>query len=84
MHFHYDSSSSCDVISSLQMIKRTRKAKEIHLYVKNKVQYLKTTYKELKDDYLQNIGKFVEHNYIFELNDYGEVRLSKLGIVAYV
>lgn len=79
VHFHYDSSSSCDVISSLQMIKRTRKAKEIHLYVKNKVQYLKTTYKELKDDYLQNIGKFVEHNYIFELNDYGEVRLSKLG-----
>lgn len=78
-HFHYDSSSSCDVISSLQMVKRTRKAKEIHLYIKNKIRYLKTTYKELKDEYLQNIGKFVEHNYIFELNDYGEVKLSKLG-----
>ena len=79
VHFHYDGSSSCDVISSLQMIKRTRKAKEIHLYIKNKVQYLKTTYKDLKEDYLQNLGKFAEHNYIFELNDYGEVRLSKLG-----
>ena len=79
IHFHYDGSSSCDVVSSLQMIKRTRKAKEIHLYVKNKTQYLKTTYKEIKDDYLQNLGKFAEHNYIFELNDYGEVKLSKLG-----
>ena len=34
-HFHYDSSISTDVISSLQMIKRTRKAKEIHMFIKS-------------------------------------------------
>lgn len=79
VHFHYDGSCSCDVISSLQMIKRTRKAKEIHLYIKNKIQFLKTTFKELRDDYIQNLGKYAEHNYIFELNDYGEVKLSRIG-----
>lgn len=78
-HFHYDSSNSCDVISSLQMIKRTRKAKEIHLYIKNRVNYLKTTYKEIRDDYIANLGNTVEHNYLFEMNDYGEPRLSKIG-----
>ena len=33
-HFHYDSGNSCDVISSIQMIKRSRYAKYIHLYLK--------------------------------------------------
>ena len=78
-HFHYDSSSSCDVISSMQMIKRTRKAKEIHFYIKNRVNCLKTTYKEIRDDYIANLGNTAEHNYLFEMNDYGEPRLSKIG-----
>ena len=78
-HFHYDSSNACDVISSLQMIKRTRKAKEIHFYIKNRINYLKTTYKEIKDDYIANLGNTIEHNYLFEMNDYGEPRLSKIG-----
>lgn len=78
-HFHYDSSSACDVVSSLQMVKRTRKAKEIHFYIKNRINYLKTTYKEIKDDYITNLGNTIEHNYLFEMNDYGEPRLSKIG-----
>ena len=36
-HFHYDSSMSSDVISSLQMIKRSRKAQRIHLLIKPRV-----------------------------------------------
>lgn len=78
-HFHYDSSNTCDVISSLQMIKRTRKAKEIHFYIKNKINYVKTTLEEIKDSYLKNLGKQLELNFLFELNNYGEPRLSKLG-----
>lgn len=78
-HFHYDSSSACDVISSLQMIKRTRKAKEIHLYIKNKINYLKTTYKEIRDEYTENLCTESEYNYFFDFTDYGEMRLSKLG-----
>lgn len=78
-HFHYDSSNTCDVISSLQMIKRTRKAKEIHYYIKNKINYAKTTLEEIRDSYLKNLGQQLELNFLFELNNYGEPRLSKLG-----
>ena len=78
-HFHYDSANTCDVISSLQMIKRTRKAKEIHFYIKNKINYVKTTLEEIRDSYLKNLGNQLEMNFLFELNNYGEPRLSKLG-----
>ena len=78
-HFHYDSSMTTDVISSLQMIKRTRKAKEIHFFIKNRINLLKTDPNELRDEYISEIGKYAEHNFLFELNDYGEAKLSKLG-----
>ena len=78
-HFHYDSSISTDVISSLQMIKRTRKAKEIHLYIKDRINYLKTNYNDIRDEYMQNVGKNIENNYLFELDNYGEPRLSDMG-----
>lgn len=78
-HFHYDSSMSTDVISSIQMIKRTRKAKEIHMFLKERINYVKTTYNDIRDDYMGNIGKNVEQNYMFEIDDYGEPRLSDIG-----
>lgn len=78
-HFHYDCSNTCDVISSLQMIKRTRKAKEIHYCIKNRIEYVKTSFDDIKDSYMKNIGTKLELNFLFELNDYGEPRLSKLG-----
>lgn len=78
-HFHYDSSVSTDVIGSLQMIKRTRKAKEIHLYIKDKINYLKTNYNDIRDEYMLNIGKNIDNNYLFELDNYGEPRLSDIG-----
>ena len=78
-HFHYDSSISTDVIGSLQMIKRTRKAKEIHLYIKDKINYLKTNYNDIRDEYMLNIGKNIDNNYLFELDNYGEPRLSEIG-----
>lgn len=79
-HFHYDTSNTCDTISSLQMIKRTRKAKEIHYFIKNIVNYsLKTSFDAIKEEYSENVGKQIELNFLFELNDYGEPKLSKLG-----
>ena len=78
-HFHYDSSISTDVISSLQMIKRTRKAKEIHMFIKDKINYLKTNYNDIRDEYMQNIGKNIDNNYLFEIDNYGEPRLSDIG-----
>lgn len=78
-HFHYDSAMSCDVISSIQMIKRTRKAKNVHLFLKNRFNPLKTKYEDLRDSYLNEIGKYAENNFMFELNDFGEPRVSKVG-----
>ena len=78
-HFHYDSSMSSDVISSIQMLKRTRKATEIHLFIKDIIKFLKVSYNDIRDEYMLNIGKNVENNFMFEINDYGEPRLSKLG-----
>lgn len=78
-HFHYDSSITTDVISSIQMIKRTRKSKEIHLFLRNRENYVKTTFDEIRDDYLQNIGRSSENSFLFEINDYGETRLSNIG-----
>ena len=78
-HFHYDSSITCDCISSLQMLKRTRKAEEINIFIKERTDYLKTSYDSLRDDYLSNVGKSFDYNFIFSLNDYGEPVISKLG-----
>jgi hypothetical protein len=78
-HFHYDSSMSTDAISSIQMIKRTRKTKEIHMFIKDKINYLKTSYNDIRDEYMGNMGKNIEHNYLFAIDDYGEAKLSKVG-----
>jgi len=78
-HFHYDSSRSTDVVSSIQMIKRTRKTREIHMFIKERTNYIKTTYNSIRDEYMNNIGKNVEQNYLFEIDDYGECRLSNIG-----
>ena len=80
IHFHYDTANTCDTISSLQMIKRTRKAKEIHYFIKNTINYnLKTNFNAIKAEYSENVGKQIELNFLFDLNDYGEPKLSKLG-----
>lgn len=78
-HFHYDSSMSTDAISSIQMIKRTRKTKEIHMFIKEKINYLKTSYNEIRDEYMGNIGRNIEQNYLFDIDDYGEAKLSSIG-----
>lgn len=78
-HFHYDSSMSTDAISSIQMIKRTRKTREIHMFIKEKINYLKTSYNDIRDEYMGNIGRNIEQNYLFDIDDYGEAKLSETG-----
>ena len=78
-HFHYDSSMSTDVISSIQMIKRTRKAKEIHMFIAERTTYLKVTYNAVRDEYMGNMGRNIDQNYLFDIDDYGEAKLSKIG-----
>jgi hypothetical protein len=78
-HFHYDSSMSTDVISSIQMIKRTRRSQEIHMFIKDRINYLKTSYNDIRDEYIGNIGRNIEQNYLFDIDDYGEGKLSEIG-----
>ena len=49
-HFHYDTSQSMGVLQSIQMIKRTRKAKEINIYISEKPKYLKTKTQDIQKD----------------------------------
>jgi hypothetical protein len=42
IHYHYDSGSSMDVLSSLQMIKRTRNAEVINCYLQERIKYQPT------------------------------------------
>ena len=78
-HFHYDSSMTTDVVSSIQMIKRTRKAQQIHIYIKSRTNYLDTDFDDLKNSYLENIRDVAEYNYLFNINDYGEPILNQIG-----
>lgn len=78
-HFHYDTSMSTDVISSIQMIKRTRKAKSIHMYITDRINYVKTTYDSVRDEYIGNIGKNIDQNFLFDVDNYGTQKLSKIG-----
>lgn len=77
-HFHYDSSMSNDVISSAQMCKRTRKAQHVHICIKPRFQVLKTEYDDIKSFYLGH-SVASEDNFMFDLNAFGELKVSKLG-----
>lgn len=78
-HFHYDTSMSADAVSSIQMLKRTRKTKEIHMFVKARINYIKTSYNDIRDEYMGNIGRNADQNYLFKVDKYGETRLSNIG-----
>lgn len=79
-HFHFDCSRSCDVISSLQMVKRVRGAKEIHIFVQNSAQYCLTSASEICADWLSNISdKEKLTSWLFTCNDYGDLSVSPRG-----
>jgi hypothetical protein len=48
-HFHFDSGISIDPISSVQMLKRSRSAQHVHVYLNEK-----NTYQKIYDEYLLN------------------------------
>lgn len=77
-HFHFDGGMSADVISSIQMIKRSRNAKNIHLYLKEKLNLVKTSYESIKDYYMLSIGKN-DDSFMFQMDDYGDLNLSEAG-----
>lgn len=81
-HFHIDESNSTDVISSLQMIRRSRKAKNIHFHLKDKRRYLTTDVKTLNEEISNNIQKYYskhKNSLLISIDEEGDFTLSDTG-----
>ena len=82
-HFHYDSGMSTDVISSLQMIKRSRKAKEIHYFLEERQFYYDTDVKSINSLAETNINNYYNNKDATLLVDVdyntGKLKLTRLG-----
>ena len=80
-HFHLDESGSCDIISSLQMLKRNRKAKKIHCFVKNSISFKETNPEKLNEKVKNDLneGK-IKNPFLVEI-DYttGNYNISLVG-----
>jgi len=82
-HWHYDSSMGADVISSLQMIKRSRKAKEVHYFIQSRQNHFETNLQSLNLNAQRNISQYYngkDKNLLMEM-DYntGEMTLTPLA-----
>ena len=69
-HFHYDTGQSMDVLSSIQMIKRSRKAKEIHIYLEEKYRGLQTSLDIIQNE-MEEFSKYDEDGDIIGLEEPG-------------
>lgn len=49
------------------------------MFIKENINYVKTSYNDLRDQYMNNIGKKAEENFLFDIDDYGEAKLSAIG-----
>ena len=83
-HFHYDSGMSTDVVSSLQMIKRSRTTKEIHYYLEERQHYYDTDLSSMCNVAEKNINKFYhkkDKTLLIDI-DYntGKLKLTPLAI----
>ena len=82
-HFHYDSGMSTDVVSSLQMIKRSRNAKEIHFFLEERQFYYDTDVDSINSVAETNINNFYNNKNATLLIDVdyttGKLKLTELG-----
>ena len=81
-HFHFDSRNTVDPISSLQMCKRSRAAKEIHMLVVSDINKdLPVEYGSVRELYLRNAVDNGDIPY-FTVTDMGEIQLTSEGQLA--
>lgn len=82
-HFHFDSGMSTDVISSLQMIKRSRTTKEIHFFLEERQFYFDTDVHSINSVAETNINTFYNNKNSTLLIDVdyntGKLKLTQLG-----
>lgn len=70
-HYHFDSGMSMDVLSSLQMTKRTRTTKKIKMYLNERIQYHPTELSLIQN----NLTDFIEQD-----KDGDDQGISKAGV----
>ena len=81
-HFHYDGGNAADVISSLQMVKRSRKMKHLHLFLKERVSLEPTESDTLDDLFNQNIERYFKgksNGVMIDVDTNGNFTLSNIG-----
>lgn len=78
-HFHFDTSKSTDTISSLQMIKRSRKASRIFYYIEERKSYKPVLFDKIKEQDLEADIKYPFFYEIYEMNSFMELKLKKIG-----
>jgi hypothetical protein len=72
-HYHYDSGGSMDVLSSIQMMKRTRNAEVLKIYLGKNKRYLDTNIQRIQKDIISGAYKNID-------DDGDEVGLTPAGI----
>ncbi len=81
-HFHIDESNTTDVISSLQMTRRSRKATNIHFYLKERRRFMPTDADQLNNEISRNIQKYYTKNknsLLISIDEDGDFMLSDTG-----
>ena len=82
-HFHIDEGNSIDVISSLQMMRRNRKAKNICFFVKEKKKYLQYDAEILLSEFRKDIeSKFFNNKdtgFLIDVDENGNFKPSKFA-----
>lgn len=78
-HFHFDTSKSTDTISSLQMIKRSRKASHIFYYIEERKSYKPVLFDKIKEQDIEADIKYPFFYEIYEMNSFMELKLKKIG-----
>lgn len=81
-HFHYDAGNAADVISSLQMVKRTRRMQKLHLFLKEIVRLEPTDADTLNELFNQNIERYFKgqaNGINIQVDDNANFILSPIG-----
>lgn len=80
-HFHFDLGNTVDTISSIQMLKRSRSVKAIHVFLrKNKEVYLNTNLQSIMSNLEYDMNKFLTNKNNIVMYDIENECLSNTGI----
>lgn len=78
-HFHYECSKSIDIISSIQMVKRTRSYKKLYYFIDDRKINKITDFESIKNQYFNNVSNSEKYDKFFTVNKFGDRKLSSYG-----